>query len=218
MKILGDKIIIHKGEAFNLNLNVKDELGQPYVLLNVENPYLCISVKSTVYPQDGDYNFNTWIQLGDSYFKAKTKDIDFCLQSEVNEGISINDERNNTICRLSNIDEYYKVENGIFMPYEFKVHKKFLPLYTSKWLEGEYNYSISVVGGSLLTPVLQTWYKQIYHPEREIKIQLPTDNKFLYDKIKQCRPDLVENINYNQPFASISYRDWIIKEKKLIIK
>lgn len=215
MKLLGDKIIVRKGEAFNLNLSIKDENGVPYILLDsIPNPHICLSVNSNIYAQDGDYNFNTWINI-DKYFKAKHSVIEQCTNNEVQNGVELTDYRNGTICRTFN-DIYYSVTNGKFETYEFKVHKKFLPLYTNKWIEGQYTYSISVVGGTLLTPILQTWYKQIYYSGENV--ELPTDNKILYEKIKKCRPDLVEGIKYNNPFASISYMKPLIKEGKLIIK
>lgn len=64
MKRLGSTIECYRGETFQFNESYTDENGQPLTIPpNIKNPYLKFSVKSSLYPMDGKYEKNYWLDL-----------------------------------------------------------------------------------------------------------------------------------------------------------
>lgn len=73
MRMLGDTIVVERGEKFSLDFTVTGHNGEPFTILNKwENPYLIATVASARYKEKGDYRLNYWCNLKKKY----TEDID----------------------------------------------------------------------------------------------------------------------------------------------
>ena len=71
MKILGNEIYIQRGENWTIDFEVKNDDGDPYMILKSiqKNPYIAITVTAARYEQQGDFRKTYWLDLTDESFK-----------------------------------------------------------------------------------------------------------------------------------------------------
>lgn len=73
MRMLGDTIVVERGEKFSLDFTVTGHNGVPFTILDKwKNPYLVATVASARYKEKGDYRLNYWCNLKKKY----VEDID----------------------------------------------------------------------------------------------------------------------------------------------
>lgn len=64
MKTLGNEIYIQRGENWTLDIEVKNEQGDPYMMfLDWKNPFVAITVASARYQQKGDFRRTWWLDM-----------------------------------------------------------------------------------------------------------------------------------------------------------
>ena len=64
MRTIGNDVYIQRGEDFTLDLSVKNEDGDPYMIFSGwTNPYLAITVTAARYEQPGDFRVTYWLDL-----------------------------------------------------------------------------------------------------------------------------------------------------------
>ena len=72
MERIGNNIYIQKGENLALDLEVSAKSGTPLMLLKqMRNPYLVMSVASTLYTQQGAIRENHWLDLSELYVEQE---------------------------------------------------------------------------------------------------------------------------------------------------
>ena len=223
MKTLGKTIIVRRGETFVLSRKVFKADGSPFVLSNsIVNPYLIITVSSNTYHINGGYKMNYWLDLS-KYPKFDSVTPVVITSTELSEnklpdGYTADEQLDcwQAIFYVvsSTQRDYYYYTNGQYKSYSFVFTKQFLNYHTSQWIESVYQYEFRLVGGQKMEDFLLPLYKAIY-PGRD---WIPTDNRTLYNEIKKCRPDLVQNIRYSAPLASYFVEDILQRPEKLVIK
>lgn len=68
MKRIGNEIYVQRGETFSLDFAVTDKVGRPLVLLkNWKNPYMVITVATSLYPQADVPREVYWLDLNKRY-------------------------------------------------------------------------------------------------------------------------------------------------------
>lgn len=68
MKMIGDEVHIQRGEIWSLDFAIENDKGHPFVILNNwQNPYLAITVASSLYEQYGDFRETYWLDLSKRY-------------------------------------------------------------------------------------------------------------------------------------------------------
>lgn len=64
MKTLGDEVFIQRGEDWSLDIDVRNDFGDPYMIFKKwRNPYMVITVTAARYAQKGDYRHTWWLDL-----------------------------------------------------------------------------------------------------------------------------------------------------------
>ena len=220
MKVVGKNIIVRRGETFNLTRRVlKDDCVTPYVLSkSITNPYLIVTVSSSPYKLNGGYKCNWWIDL--SSYPSFATTTPYIVEQPVIESNQLPSGRTAEQSIYYTQDEngnksfyYYDSKTSTYKEYSFVFHKTFSHKETDEWIESLYTYQFRIVGGNRTKDVLQGLFKAVY-PKQKV----PEDNRTLYYKIKQCRPDLVKNIRFSAPLATFFVEDILQRPEKLIIK
>lgn len=68
MKKLGDEIFVQRGEKWTLDFEIRNEDGDPFVVLSsMQNPYCLITVTNADYSQQEEYRESYWLDLSNSY-------------------------------------------------------------------------------------------------------------------------------------------------------
>lgn len=222
MKVLGKSIIVRRGETFVLSRKVfKDDGRTPFVLpFSIQNPYLVISVTSTVYNVEGRYKCNYWLNL-EKYPKFQSSTPIPVKQTDFDAGKLPTGCTDSSNIYVYDGDYYRHITNegntegiGVYVPYSFVFTKQFLEYQTRDWVESQYQYTFKLIGGQKTNDVLKGIYDSIY-PYCTFR---PTDNLTLYNEIKKCRPDMVRNIRPSAPLANYTTEDILQRPEKLIIK
>ena len=219
MKVVGKNIIVSRGESFSLTRKVyKNDLTTPFVLAkSIRNPYLIITVASSPF-KSGGYKCNWWIDL--STYPSFTSLTPVIVDDDVISSNTLPSGYSYNSCIFYTQDEnsnktfyYYNNETSQYEEYSFIFRKTFSYMETKEWVEGLYTYQFKVVGGTRTKEVLQGMFKGLYPDKR-----LPEDNRTLYCKIKEQRPDLVKNIRYSAPLATFFVEDVLQRPEKLTVK
>lgn len=64
MRSVGNDVYIQRGETWSLDLDIRNEAGDPYMLFSGwRNPYLAITVTAARYEQPGDFRTTYWLDL-----------------------------------------------------------------------------------------------------------------------------------------------------------
>lgn len=220
MKVVGKNIIVFRGESFSLTRKVyKNDCITPYVLSKaITNPYLIITVSSSPYKVNGGYKCNWWIDLS-TYpsFKSTTPVI---VDSSVISSNKLPSGYQADSCIFYTQDSngnkmfyYYDSETSTYKEYSFIFHKTFSHNETNDWIESLYTYQFRIVGGNRTKNVLQGLYKALFPGQYVLD-----DNRRLYCRIKEVRPDLVKNIRFSAPLANFFTEDILQRPEKLTIK
>lgn len=226
MRTIGKTIIVHRGETFKLKRAVYKEDGvTPYVLsMNVENPYLIITVSSNNYKVDGKYKLNSWLDLS-SYPSFRRTNAEYLAISYITPiSPNYNDlpygyNSDGKDCIFYTQDsygnkEYWYYDGSVYKEYDFTFSKQFLNIHTSQWIESQYLYEFRIVGGKRTDEYLSSLYDSVY-PDRTYK---PSGNFELYKEIKKCNPELVKGIRPSAPLVNFSTQDILQKPEIIIVK
>ena len=80
MRAVGNDVYIQRGETWSLDLDIKNEAGDPYMLFSGwRNPYLAITVTAARYEQPGDFRVTYWLDL--SKQRVEQRDGSFVEQA-----------------------------------------------------------------------------------------------------------------------------------------
>lgn len=64
MRMVGNEVHIQRGETWSLDFAVRNAKGDPFMIFKQwENPYLVITIASTLYEQEDDYREIYWLDL-----------------------------------------------------------------------------------------------------------------------------------------------------------
>lgn len=146
MKTLGTTMVCNRGEVFTMTRGVEDSNGVPFVILKAwTNPYILISVSSTLYRQAGAWSKNYWLSLeGYPTFDCVTPYYIEDLDAEPQE-----DDRLYYTMDSDGEKAYYRYDRDAteYKPYRFRFSKVFTNKDTREWVESQYSYQIRVVSG-----------------------------------------------------------------------
>ena len=145
-----------RGEPFTLDFNVTNEDGSPYVLGNLLNPYLLITIASSKYKQDNRLIKKLWIPLT-GYKKFKNTQIVPAIEFDQFPPINPNTNLLYTDDYYENVfsanDEegeryvYYDMDEMKYVDYEFRVIVAIDRTITSELVDQEYTYSVKLLSG-----------------------------------------------------------------------
>lgn len=77
MKTIGNDVYLQRGENWSLDFDIKNEKGDPYMLLNVwRNPYLAITVTAARYEQKDDFRRTYWLDLDNRWVENLYGDLE----------------------------------------------------------------------------------------------------------------------------------------------
>lgn len=72
MRMVGNDIYIQRGETFAIDFRLKNDKGQPLVLLNRwKHPYIIITIGSTLYTQEGRQSDSYWLDVSEKLVQTK---------------------------------------------------------------------------------------------------------------------------------------------------
>lgn len=183
MEIKGNNIYIDRGESFTFDIDIKDELNNPFIIKGdkvlSENFFACLSITPSVHnPETTNY----WLPLKDLPFffnsekPSKLKDTLILTLSE----ISFDNFSTHFDTDFTNADKYvyYYVDtktNEKFFKYLDNYEIKYIegvltatfewrdynfrlsaPIDTTQMTDREYNYSVRVLAGDLLLDLIGT--------------------------------------------------------------
>ena len=214
MKILGDKLVLNRGESFKVAFNVKDASGVPLVLPKLNNPYLLFSVASERYEQHARVAYNYWTDYANVLQFERTTPENFpgnLIPSELPQGYNADTTVWYQVVDGGNAREYYYWDGSRFVPYSFVVERQFYSYDTINWVDKNYTYEIRIVDGEPMNVILTGIWNSLYDGTP------PQDNKTLYDEIYRMRPDLVKGLNYAAPLGTLSVSILIQSPKRLIV-
>lgn len=213
MKMLGDKIVIQRGETFTYRKEVVEQDGSPFVLPKLTNPYLLISITSDRYFQGKRISYNYYIDLSTYPQFDEPYPLFFpdnVLPDEIPEGHAA-DYAVWYLITDSGEREYYYWNNDQFEIYSFAIEKTFNAYDTFKWTDRLYTYEIRIVSGTDMNEALTNMWKTYYGDEN-----VPTDNATLYKDLLKVEPALVKSINFNAPIYTY-YSNTIIQAPRIIV-
>lgn len=222
MRMLGKKMIVHRGEVFDFSANVYQNDGvTPFVLSSdIVNPYLVIAISSSNLAMKGRYRLVSWLDLS-TYPSFRRQTPEFVEDSVIESNTPPLQDADGKGCIYYTQDSngnktyyWYNSSSASYEQYSFSFHKQYLNSQTRQWIESIYQYELSIVGGQLTTPILTDMYKSVY-PTRT---WIPTDAKTLYDEIKKCNYDLVKNVRWSSPLINFYTVDILQRPESLIIK
>lgn len=209
MKIIGNKIIITRGEQFSLQFDIRDREGAPYVPLvdpDDSESYVEITVASALYPQAERYKRRYWINQ-DNTIKFQSKDI--VIKPSQNPSSAYQNvyyEVNEDGSR-----EYFYWNGTSYVDYDFVIYNDFPSTDTQDWLEQRYLYEIKyIVGHNTHDYLVNLW--QTCYPNQTP----PETNMELYWEILKKQPQLLRNFNLEAPICNFSRQD-ILQRPNLII-
>lgn len=210
MRILGEKIIIHRGETFGITITPRTPEGDPYVpSADDANPYVLIQLTSTRYSQDERLNKRYWLSQADTLKFASTEIIP---QPESTSGLTA--QQNVYYIVNSDGNREYSYYNGSsFVDYDFSVTYNFSSIDTSKWIDQRYTYEVMYVSGQSTLSYLQDLYKSYYPDETNI----PTIPVELWKAICKHNP-CFSNFNYNAPICNFARKDILQKPNLFIVQ
>lgn len=152
MKIVNDKIEIARGETPTYDVNVIDETGTPYMILeNINNPVIEFIVRPSSYIKENDYVFRVYLLYFDIH-KFESKEVVAYSYNQWNDSYTPAIGKEKLLHRreiTKNQADYAYYENGHWIPYEFKITFPFPYSATSKMDSKIYKYEIVLFGGSL---------------------------------------------------------------------
>ena len=155
MKLRGKEIIVHRGETFTLDMNIKNRDGSPFIISKgIMKPYLLISVASSKYSQSKRYLSNWWLDLTKIKRFSSTKifSIDgFDTDTYPLEPGETGDVTTGDCYLYTDGKGNYRTWNPIekkLVPYEFRVTKAFTYDETKEWVSRSYDYSITFIAGN----------------------------------------------------------------------
>lgn len=171
MLIHKNEIEVYAGENWTMSKLIENRDGSPYIISSeLLNPYWLVTISSSLYNQKNRYILNKWLSLNDfPRFKNTTpvelKSIDPTYTFEnadipsgyegdetsgyANEAIFYEKDQNSVIRY-----KYFEYDNneegnysGEWVDYKCPIITSFTSDITSEWREGNYVYSIQLVGG-----------------------------------------------------------------------
>lgn len=160
MKILGTEVHVQRGERFSLDFTVMNTKGHPFVVLkNWQNPYLVITVSSSLYKQNGDYKENHWLDLKHRWVEqsdgsGSLEDVKTFLSAEplfLSNGFYVSDVRNDYGGKIIFDDETsdFNIKNFLFFTdpnSDGKYVYKYVKSYTKETVgEGDEAEEVEVV-------------------------------------------------------------------------
>lgn len=211
MRILGNKILITRGEQFSLDFDIRDKEGAPYVPLvdpQTAKSYVQITVSSALYPQAERYKRRYWINQ-DNTIKFQSKEIIIKPTSNPttayqNVYYEVNDDGSK---------EYFYWNGTSYVEYDFVIRNDFPSTDTQDWLEQRYLYEIKyIVGNSThdyLTSLWQACYSDQTPPEADIE---------LYWGVLKKHPCLLKDFNWQAPICNFSRQDILQKPNLIIVQ
>ena len=210
MRILGTTIEINRGEVFTLRYSLADTDGVPYMIPDDwKNPYLVITVASTIYRQKGRWSKNYWLDLS-TYPKFRyMKPVAIASLDDpppVEKALYY-------IMQPSGEKEYYYYENDTYKPYKFTFSKTFLYHDTKQWIESIHRYQLKVASGQCSRDWLTAIFTHLY-PESEV----PTHKEEIARQICKVRPELLEGVDWTAPIVNYEVREILRQPAKIIVR
>lgn len=147
MKLRGKEIIVHRGETFTLDMNIKNRDGSPFIIDSaIVNPYLLISVASSKYSQSKRYLSNWWLDLSNIDKFSSTIPVKI---SDFRQDLLASDEGVNNYLYTDGKGtyKYWDSTSKTFKEYSFRVTKAFTYDITKEWVSRSYDYSITFIAG-----------------------------------------------------------------------
>lgn len=223
MRMLGQKMIVYRGETFKYCAKIyKSDNVTPFILMNdIPNPYLLISIASNNLTMKGKYLSKHWIDLS-TYASFRENDPLLVEQRVIDSNskpstYGKNDDGKDCVVYVQESNgnkSYYYWLNNTYKEYSFVFGTSFTNLETRNWIESKYSYELQLLGGDKTFDILLDMFNTIYPNASEI----PDDPRTLYEKIEKCRPDLVEKLCWSCPICNYYTVDIIRKPTELIIE
>ena len=147
MKLRGKEIIVHRGETFTLDMNIKNRDGSPFIIdKTITNPYLLISIASSKYSQSTRYLSNWWLDL--SHIKKFSSTIPVKISDFTKDRLAADEGVHNYVYTDGKGNYKYWDENTqTFNDYSFRVTKAFAYNETKEWVSRSYDYSVTFIAG-----------------------------------------------------------------------
>jgi hypothetical protein len=159
MKLRGKEIIVHRGETFTLDMNIKNRDGSPYILSkDLKNQYLLLSIASSKYSQANGYSSARWLALPDLDDKGNTAYVKFDDTVPHDMGKEFDSSK---VAPDGEAYVYTAIENGVrkykyydsstntFIDYSLRVVTKFNYAETITWVPQAYDYSLTLMAGEI---------------------------------------------------------------------
>jgi hypothetical protein len=148
MKLRGKEIIVHRGETFTLDMNIKNRDGSPFIIdKTIINPYLLISVSSSKYSQSNRYLSNWWLDL--SHIKKFSSTIPVKIDEFAQDRLAADEgDGEHTYVYTDGKGNYKYWDGSNFIDYSLRVVKAFVYNETKEWVSRSYDYSVTFIAGS----------------------------------------------------------------------
>lgn len=239
-------IKISRNETFDIDKIIKYQDGSPYIVSNkLNNPYILVSVASTIYAQKDRKVYNKWLSLKDTPMFTNTTPINLkSLMTEANGNISRYNSFNDitmlqTIDGLPDILAYGYVGNYIFYytPRDavFYIEDEEGIRTYKYWDNGWKDYEFRIVT-SFGIDMTSEWTGQNYvysidlvsgistreylvslAENNNIYVDITTTNEELYNQLINEGVNFIETFNLEREIVVFDICKPILKPKKLTV-
>lgn len=152
MKLRGKEIIVHRGETFTLDMNIKNRDGSPYILSkDLKNQYLLLSIASSKYSQANGYSSARWLELNDEAYPKFDDTVPHDMGSSFDSS-KVTVGKDYIYTAIENgvrKYKYYDSSANTFIDYSLRVVTKFNYGETKEWVPQAYDYSLTLMAGEI---------------------------------------------------------------------
>lgn len=156
MKLIGNDIIIYRGENFTIDRSVINRDGSPFVVSSrLLNPYILVTVSTDKREQTNRYIKNWWLDA--SNYPPRFEHTQIQKISSFPSSLPSTMEVGDAVYTDGRSYKYWndKVTPAGWTDYQFRIVKQFSSDETNKWISQNYTYSVSLVSGTSLKDFLR---------------------------------------------------------------